>query len=332
MSRDDFSANTRRLLASRAAFLCSNPSCRVITIGPSQESTDKVATVGVAAHIAGAAPKGPRYDGSMTSEYRASSDNGIWLCATHATLIDRDVSRFPVETLRAWKAQHERYVEQNIGQAIISDSVPALGGRPISNEAARIVAERGDAWEERLFGQLLRDEITKSRDDTRDLKYAITSRPLREVDIEQLRELIPRAMRDAMAALSSTTKLIHISLPEAVGPMNVPGDAEMIEYVAHRLGDVYRRIVQWGLEWVHTRCVVAKAEPLLELLSRFMTQVQSALEGIPDLIERAYEEGSALLAIDPDREFSMPVKVTLEIPEEIADAVVIEAKRVFGSP
>jgi ribosomal protein L37AE/L43A len=46
--------------------------------------------IGVAAHISGAAPGGPRYDASMSSEARKSINNGIWLCANCARLVDGD--------------------------------------------------------------------------------------------------------------------------------------------------------------------------------------------------------------------------------------------------
>jgi hypothetical protein len=117
MARDDFTQAIKDTLARRAAYQCSNPDCKALTIGPSLESTSDVASVGVAAHIAGAAEKGPRYDCTMSSEERSSIKNGIWLCATHATLIDRDTERFPVAVLHEWKRQHEAFVLTKIGEA-----------------------------------------------------------------------------------------------------------------------------------------------------------------------------------------------------------------------
>jgi len=139
--RDNFSANTRRLVASRAGYLCSHPSCRVMTVGPSRESVDDIATVGVAAHICAAAPGGPRNDPAMSSEQGVSIENAIWLCSTHATLIDRDTVRFAVDVLRQWKKNHEYYVEHNLGEVHIREATASLGGRRISPEAARIAAE-----------------------------------------------------------------------------------------------------------------------------------------------------------------------------------------------
>ena len=65
--------------------------------------------IGKAAHIHAAAP-GPgarRYLASMTREERIHITNAIWLCATHADLIDRDEVTYTADVLRAMKAEHE---------------------------------------------------------------------------------------------------------------------------------------------------------------------------------------------------------------------------------
>ncbi|HKV39719.1 MAG TPA: HNH endonuclease, partial [Blastocatellia bacterium] len=76
-NRDDFGREVRDLLAKRVGMKCSNPNCRQLTSGP-QEDPKKALNIGVAAHIAAAAPGGPRYDPQMTQEERKSESNGIW--------------------------------------------------------------------------------------------------------------------------------------------------------------------------------------------------------------------------------------------------------------
>jgi hypothetical protein len=46
-----------------------------LTIGPSEESSDAITNLGVAAHVSAAAPGGRRYIASMTQEERAGSSN-----------------------------------------------------------------------------------------------------------------------------------------------------------------------------------------------------------------------------------------------------------------
>ncbi|MVT66027.1 hypothetical protein GPL21_13020 [Bradyrhizobium pachyrhizi] len=62
---------------------------------------------GKAAHIHAAAPGGRRYLAAMTPEKRADISNGIWLCAHHADLIDRDEVTYTPDMLRAMKREHE---------------------------------------------------------------------------------------------------------------------------------------------------------------------------------------------------------------------------------
>ncbi|UWM79478.1 hypothetical protein N1937_30210 (plasmid) [Rhizobium sp. WSM4643] len=100
--RDDFKAATKRLLALRVGYLCSNPDCQKPTIGPKKGGTGFVNT-GVAAHIKAAAPEGPRYDQNQTVVERSAFDNGVWLCADHAHIIDHDEKHFTTELLLEWK-------------------------------------------------------------------------------------------------------------------------------------------------------------------------------------------------------------------------------------
>jgi len=114
--RDDFSTGVKRVLAHRAGFQCSKPSCRALTAGPAEDGT--IRNVGVAAHITAASPKGPRYDDSLSPEERASALNGIWLCQTHAKEVDDDAAEFTVEVLRGWKEHAEEAARAMLGRPV----------------------------------------------------------------------------------------------------------------------------------------------------------------------------------------------------------------------
>ncbi|MGE0704665.1 MAG: HNH endonuclease, partial [Vicinamibacterales bacterium] len=91
--RDDFSKATIERLAKRAGYLCSNPHCRLPTIGAAL-SHEGVVNIGLAAHITASAPGGPRYDASLTPEQRRHESNGLWLCQTDGKLVDSDEGHF----------------------------------------------------------------------------------------------------------------------------------------------------------------------------------------------------------------------------------------------
>jgi hypothetical protein len=113
--RDDFKEPTKRLIAERAGYVCAFPNCLAPTYGPAMDGGRSV-NIGVAAHITAAAEGGPRYDASLTPEQRSSEDNGIWLCSTHAALIDRDVDQFPTHVLHDWKCEIENRAMKMLGQ------------------------------------------------------------------------------------------------------------------------------------------------------------------------------------------------------------------------
>lgn len=113
--RDDFPEKVKRLLAERVGYRCSMPECRAPTSGPHTEA-DKRVSVGVAAHITAAAEGGPRYNPNLTTDERCAPENGIWMCQTHGTLVDRDEARYPDALLREWKATAESAALREIGK------------------------------------------------------------------------------------------------------------------------------------------------------------------------------------------------------------------------
>lgn len=113
-NRDDFDPETIRAAEERVGLLCSF--CGCLTKAASAESTKKVSSIGVAAHICAASPGGPRYDPSMTSEQRKSIENCIWMCETHAKLIDTDVVSYPRERLLEMKNAAEERIRKALDE------------------------------------------------------------------------------------------------------------------------------------------------------------------------------------------------------------------------
>ncbi len=85
--------------------------------------------IGKAAHIHAAAsgPGARRYLASMTRKERTHITNAIWLCATHADLIDRDEVTYTADVLRAMKAEHEAKCGERLRNALSTgESSPDL--------------------------------------------------------------------------------------------------------------------------------------------------------------------------------------------------------------
>lgn len=119
--RDDFTPQTRDVLARRVGMRCSNPECAQQTSGPRYDP-QKAVNIGVAAHITAASRDGPRFDASLTSEQRKSVDNGIWLCQNCAKLVDNDQHRFTVAMLREWKETAEEAARKAVTEPAKRDA------------------------------------------------------------------------------------------------------------------------------------------------------------------------------------------------------------------
>ncbi len=114
--RAEFSEKTRRLVAQRSGYRCSIPDCGKLTIGPALDPTKSINS-GVAAHIYGAAlsGKGPRGSGGLSRIELESSQNAIWLCADHASLIDKNRgSDFTADILHSYKSLHETRIAHEL--------------------------------------------------------------------------------------------------------------------------------------------------------------------------------------------------------------------------
>jgi hypothetical protein len=155
LARDDFSRPVIERLAKRVGMKCSYPDCRVTTSGPDAEGG--VTNIGVAAHISAASLGGPRYDETLTPEMRSDIANGIWLCQTHAKLIDDDELTYPPAVLRDWKdtAEHMAALEARGFEVRRAAPFPTL-----EKKAPRLFSEMRDD----LTGQpLVRQFILLSR-------------------------------------------------------------------------------------------------------------------------------------------------------------------------
>jgi hypothetical protein len=111
----EFPPGVKRQLAAEAGHTCSNPHCLAPTDAEG-ETAEGVGTVGVAAHISGAAKDSPRWDERMEPGFRKSAGNGIWMCATHAREIDVDSPRFTVGLLHRWKRKARQRARNRRGR------------------------------------------------------------------------------------------------------------------------------------------------------------------------------------------------------------------------
>ena len=125
--RNDFPHKIVEISKQRAAYICSNPECKVMTVAPSFEEESKVQYIGIVAHISAASIGGPRYDDNISSDTRMSISNAIFLCNNCATMIDKNKGRdYSEDKLKKWKEDHEEWVKSNLNKPFPSHEAHSI--------------------------------------------------------------------------------------------------------------------------------------------------------------------------------------------------------------
>lgn len=121
----------------RTAYICSNPTCRVNTIAPSDERKNKFIYIGNVAHISAASRGGPRYNSSLTKSERKDINNAIFLCVSCATMIDKNMGLdYPIEMLNEWKQSHEKWTSKHLNKNKIN--ITEISGEHIAEGIGEI--------------------------------------------------------------------------------------------------------------------------------------------------------------------------------------------------
>lgn len=117
--RWNFSSTTIKKVQQRAAFICSNPDCRLMTVGPSLKDDDQVQYAVKVAHILPASKGGPRDIADTTPSQRTSMINAIFLCGSCADIIDKNNGiDHSIKLLQNWKKEHVNWVSAHLNKQL----------------------------------------------------------------------------------------------------------------------------------------------------------------------------------------------------------------------
>jgi hypothetical protein len=176
---DDFPRKIQVKLAERAAYMCSNPACMRITVGPSDADPSNSTKTGKAAHICAASKNGPRYNEYQTSHQRKSIENGIWLCGTCADLIDKNMGRdYPVLRLKKWKRDHEKLMKSLVESGFnpLRKLSPQGADLTTAKKLVKLLEDKGVLFVPyaQEDDELVVKSLDKLRSDLRELRYELS--------------------------------------------------------------------------------------------------------------------------------------------------------------
>lgn len=240
-NRHKFPPSVVSKVAERAGYICSNPSCHRVTIGPDQSAENLSIKTGEAAHICAASPGGPRYDMSQSETERKSIKNAIWLCGACADLVDKnDGVGYPVEHLRKWKRDHESLMKECLegGKRLMFQF---LSFRPDEKVALRVIHLLED--KSSLYMPYAQEDPRRVLDSLKELRFSLTAIRAEiapESPLSVIVESIVRACRHYMNStpdcpgfdelnfsLGAVRKVVGINIGELLKHYEIPVSNEL---------------------------------------------------------------------------------------------------------
>ncbi|MCC9065877.1 hypothetical protein [Flavobacterium piscisymbiosum] len=317
MINPDFSKNTIDTLAKRAAYKCSNPDCRVLTIGPNS-NPEKSTKIGEAAHIYGARIGSKRYIHKMTDLARAEITNSIWLCRNCHKLIDTDEHKYSANILFAWREKHEGYIASSLGNSTDlilyeEQNSTLIDFNNYSPIIKRIIIDKPDGWEFRLTAELMRflnDPLFRK---LKDLKKGLYLKPLENIDADQAFNWIQERLVELTKISTPAVGLLD-SLTKSWGRPGETGDLKEIHHVTKLIKEYLEHVIAFEERILFVN-VPKEYEKAVHLLQNLIGSQAEKLSIIP-------LELDAIVSIiqNPQKENNIPPIIKKEIIFEIPDS------------
>jgi hypothetical protein len=195
----------------------------------------------------------------------------------------------------------------------------------LSPKGLELLIQRPAYWEYSLFAQALKDGIRSFEDQRYDLKYGVSLGNSIEIgNLVDLSTWLSNHTDDILNTISSIENLINSALPVALGPPGVAGNAKEIVYIASRMSQAYKRMIEWTLEFRRVK-VESDFERLIELSSGMAMNMITEIE---DFTERIYNEIDTVLSNLTDGSEKRVVTMTLTLTAPDMSALHEELEKV----
>ena len=180
--------------------------------------------------------------------------------------------------------------------------------------ALRILLEKPKTWEYQLYSAVLKSELDALAGLRRDLKYGLRIGPVNELAATEVFPWIRIQFERLIRLVNSLSALGNEALQEAFGPPGQPGNPELIVYVARRMADVAQQVIAWTTDFLSVR-VDPEFERLIELTSKFSTDVLDKLESFPPWIDEEMQKVEHSAAKGEKYKTELILRLSTPVPE-----------------
>jgi hypothetical protein len=127
--------------------------------------------------------------------------------------------------------------------------VSAPGLRDLQGPGLRLLIERPLAWEYRLFGQELENNMVRLGDLKRDWVHHIATGKPSVLNAVQLVSWIGAKIPEGRLMASNLETIFNEAWPDALGAPGASGDPESLVHTAKKVANVYKAALEWKLDF-----------------------------------------------------------------------------------
>lgn len=192
----------------------------------------------------------------------------------------------------------------------------SLKVRQLTGKAFEIAILKPDAWELKLFAQLLSDGLYNLRDRRLDLQYRFSFEAVKIFkDFEQISDFCNLKNEQMVKTIDMLEVLVETVLAKALNEDVVThsDNPDYIIYSAEKVVQIYSTIITWALDM----CSIACTEEYQELVTAFMQFCESPLRAI-ELLSHTLAERASQIPDDignPEIVPDIDITIVLESPD-----------------
>lgn len=190
----------------------------------------------------------------------------------------------------------------------------------VSGSAFRFVLEKPIGWEFRLFAAALADEIAARGILRRKHQLGITLGTFRHVQLGEVGAWLKERVGELGALVSTLSTIMNVDLQEAIGEPGESGNADLIAYSAHSLGNLYEEAIEWALRWRRTSCHELLT-PVKDTAQGLVRDIIEKVEQLGPQTQRAIQEMDAAIARGEAPRAHIVLNLQLSGTDEVLDAL-----------
>lgn len=195
----------------------------------------------------------------------------------------------------------------------------------LHGKALRLALEQPDAWEYRLFAQVLTDEVEAVSELRYEHRLKIAFGPGEQVELNDTPRWMSARLAEIGRLSTALTGLLNENVQDALGPPGTAGDAAAIQLVAKKVAAIYRHAIEWSLRMRRAH-VHECFQPVATEVSIFTDNMIEQIETYGPNLLRTIEEALA----DAQRGIPRTIEAIMTIDisnQERFEAALAQAER-----